>query len=133
MPADVCIQLRPDVRYGPAPRNTMDIYSPPKLVRGTPGPLWPNSGDADDWQPQHAYAADAPVPRALAPVVLFVHGGVWATGSKWHYTPMAARLCQAGCVVCVLEYSLYPAAAADCMVRMHVSMNCGRRPLRSRH
>jgi hypothetical protein len=51
-----------------------------------------------------------------SPVLLFVHGGVWATGSKWHYALMATRLAQAGIVACVMEYTLYPQANADRMV-----------------
>lgn len=51
-----------------------------------------------------------------APVLLFVHGGVWATGERWHYAPMATRLAQAGVVACVMSYSLYPKAMASDMV-----------------
>ncbi len=29
-------------------------------------------------------------------------------GEKWHYAPMAARLAQAGVIVGVLSYTLYP-------------------------
>lgn len=124
LPAELRIQLQPDVRYGPASRNTMDIYTPPRLASAAPMPLWPTKAERADWQSRYAQAVEGTVPRAPAPVVVFVHGGVWATGSKWHYTTMATRLCQAGCVVCVLEYSLYPTASADCMVRMHVSLLC---------
>jgi hypothetical protein len=38
-----------------------------------------------------------------APVVLFCHGGVWATGAKWHYSPMATRLAQAGVITAVMQ------------------------------
>jgi acetyl esterase/lipase len=52
-----------------------------------------------------------------APVVIFAHGGVWATGERWHFTRLANSLAEAGAVVCVIAYSLYPAVSADCMVR----------------
>ena len=35
----------------------------------------------------------------LAPVVFFVHGGIWATGDRSHFAPLATRLAQAGLVV----------------------------------
>ena len=38
-----------------------------------------------------------------APVVLFCHGGVWASGSKWHYAPLATRLAQAGVITAVMQ------------------------------
>ncbi|KAI8110556.1 hypothetical protein M9435_002230 [Picochlorum sp. BPE23] len=51
------------------------------------------------------------------PVVLFVHGGVWATGSKWHYSPLATRLAEEGIVTCVMEYSLFPSCETSTMVK----------------
>lgn len=51
------------------------------------------------------------------PVVLFVHGGVWATGSKWHYSPLATRLAEEGIVTCVMEYSLFPSCETSAMVK----------------
>lgn len=108
------VSLTAEVKYGPSRRNVMDVYSPcattaprgPKVISS----IHSNSS-------REVAAGNEPVPASLAPVVLFVHGGVWASGSKWHYALMAARLAQAGCVVCVMEYSLYPQANVDCMVR----------------
>jgi hypothetical protein len=37
------------------------------------------------------------------PIVLFCHGGVWASGAKWHYAPLATRLAQAGVVTAVMQ------------------------------
>eukprot|EP00892_Ulva_mutabilis_P005005 jgi/Ulvmu1/2877/UM146_0019.1 len=108
------VRLLTDVRYGPAPRNTMDVYTPPRPPQRAPTSPWP---DDNQWGGNRPHACSSNVPRALAPVVVYVHGGVWATGSKWHYAALATRLSQAGCVVCVLEYSLYPTANSDCMVR----------------
>ena len=50
-----------------------------------------------------------------APVVLFCHGGVWASGAAWHYAPLATRLAQAGVVTAVMQYTLFPAALAPQM------------------
>jgi len=44
------------------------------------------------------------------------HGGVWASGSKWHYAPMATMLAQAGILTAVMEYSLYPSATTEVMI-----------------
>jgi acetyl esterase/lipase len=49
-------------------------------------------------------------------VVLFVHGGVWASGSKWHYARMASRLAEEGITTCVMEYTLFPDCTCDRMV-----------------
>jgi acetyl esterase/lipase len=98
-----------DVKYGERPRNVMDIYSPCAANDVS------RSGASDSDCAKSAH--DAPQRAALAPVVLFVHGGVWASGAKWHYAQMATSLAQAGCVVCVMQYSLYPQVNCDCMVR----------------
>jgi acetyl esterase/lipase len=44
------------------------------------------------------------------PVVLFCHGGVWASGAKWHYSPMGSALAQLGVVSVMMQYTLYPQA-----------------------
>lgn len=80
------VQVKKGCRYGGRKRNTLDIYMP------------------------H-------VEREMSSnVVLFVHGGVWATGSAWHYAPFATRLAEEGIVTCVMEYSLYPSCLTDTMV-----------------
>lgn len=88
--SDGRVQVSKNCRYGSKERNILDVYMP---MRGKLGGS--NAGDT---------------------VVLFVHGGVWATGSKWHYAPLATRLAQEGIVTCVMEYSLYPSCHADTMV-----------------
>lgn len=102
------------MKYGPRIRNVMDIYSP----CAAPAAHSPRGSDSNHSKSSSEVTdGNEAVAASLAPVVLFVHGGVWASGSKWHYALMATRLAQEGCVVCVMEYSLYPQANLDCMVR----------------
>ena len=63
------VALARDVRYGPGPRQTADVWVPPG---------W--GGEAD------------PAPPAVA---LLVHGGVWSSGDKWTLGPAAAALAAA--------------------------------------
>ena len=77
-----------DLAYGTHPRQRLDVYLP---------------------------AAPATAPR---PLVVFVHGGRWSSGSKNLYRFVAAGLAERGIVVVVPNYRLYPevrmaAAAAD--------------------
>ena len=87
------VSIRRDVRYGKNNRNHMDIYVP-----GTD-----ESGSGDE-------------AKSKFPIALFCHGGVWASGSKWHYAPLACLLAQCGVITAVMEYSLYPDAKTDTMV-----------------
>eukprot|EP00879_Flechtneria_rotunda_P014519 GHRR01015171.1.p1 GENE.GHRR01015171.1~~GHRR01015171.1.p1 ORF type:complete len:369 (+),score=164.80 GHRR01015171.1:3289-4395(+) len=50
------------------------------------------------------------------PVVMFVHGGVWAAGERWHYAPMATCLARLGIIACVVQYTLYPSALVPQLV-----------------
>ncbi|GJP35649.1 hypothetical protein CLOM_g20167 [Closterium sp. NIES-68] len=50
--------------------------------------------------------------RKGRPVLFFVHGGVWASGEKWMYSPLAIRFAQSGAVVVTIQYTLYPEALA---------------------
>jgi acetyl esterase/lipase len=92
---NVGVSLSKDERYGPLSRNVVDVYRPPER---------PN---------ERGLGQPAGSPQ---PVVLFVHGGVWATGSKWHYVKMASRLAEEGITTCVIEYTLYPDSRAGSMV-----------------
>lgn len=87
-----------DVAYVPASapdfdeeRHVLDVYSPKKAA--------PNG--------------------AGYPVVLFIHGGSWTSGSKNIYTFIGRRLAKKGVVAVIINYRLAPAAqvpgqAADC-------------------
>jgi len=89
------VTLVKDVRYSEAERCVMDIYLPAQARLDTE-----IQGDTE----------------VDVPVALFCHGGIWATGSKWHYAPMATRLAEAGVIVAVMQYSLYPQALAPQMI-----------------
>eukprot|EP01025_Chloroclados_australasicus_P047541 TRINITY_DN5341_c0_g1_i1.p1 TRINITY_DN5341_c0_g1~~TRINITY_DN5341_c0_g1_i1.p1 ORF type:complete len:607 (-),score=44.67 TRINITY_DN5341_c0_g1_i1:1030-2850(-) len=41
------------------------------------------------------------------PVVVFVHGGAWATGDKWEMAAMGARLAESGIISCKINYTYY--------------------------
>lgn len=76
-----------DVGYGPAVRNTLDIYRP--LL-------------ADN-----AHTA--------VPVVIFVHGGGWNSGDKSYYKFVGAALAAQGYVAVLPNYRLYPQVKAAAM------------------
>lgn len=85
----------------------MDIYLPPNVeadsALGQLGEGDEGGAAAADNGRGGGAAADAAADGgpAGAPVVLFCHGGVWASGAKWHYAPLATRLAQAGVITAV--------------------------------
>lgn len=89
------VSLTRAIPYGPDPRNAIDIYLPCDHD---------SSDKSDDMH------------RVKWPVMLFVHGGVWAAGERFHYSPMAVRCAQAGIVTAVMSYTLYPQAKVPTMV-----------------
>ncbi len=72
----------PDLAYGPLPRQRLDLYLPAET------------------------GAEAPPP----PLVVFVHGGNWQTGSRKDYPFLAQALASRGMAVAVPDYRLYPEA-----------------------
>jgi acetyl esterase/lipase len=80
------VEVSANYRYGNRSRNVMDVYAPTTMKS----------------EPKE--------------VLLFVHGGVWASGAKWHYAPLATRLAQEGIMTCIMEYSLYPSCEVNTMV-----------------
>ncbi|MEI6458844.1 MAG: alpha/beta hydrolase [Pseudomonadota bacterium] len=74
------VRVDHDVVYGPLPRQRLDLYGP---------------------------AIAAAQPR---PVVVFVHGGSWNSGSKDLYRFVGSALAEQGVVVAVINYRLYPEA-----------------------
>jgi dienelactone hydrolase len=53
----------------------------------------------------------------LAPVVVFLHGGSWSWGQKWHYATIAQQLRHsAGCCVVVPDYPKFPTGTIVDMV-----------------
>ena len=80
------VEVSANCRYGNRARNVMDVYAPTTMK------------------------------TEAKEVLLFVHGGVWASGAKWHYAPLATRLAQEGILTCIMEYSLYPSCEVNTMV-----------------
>lgn len=53
----------------------------------------------------------------LSPVVVFIHGGSWGWGNKWHYATLAHNLrTSAACCVVVPDYPTYPSGTILDMV-----------------
>jgi acetyl esterase/lipase len=74
---------RTEVAYGPGPRQRMDVY---RALDSTGAPL-----------------------ATPAPVVIFVHGGSWHTGSKGDYAWVGKALAQQGFTAVLPNYGLMPA------------------------
>lgn len=72
--------------------------------------------------------ADEEAAKEARPVIVFVHGGVWASGEKWHYAPMATRLVQEGYVVVVPSYTLYP-DVRTCSMYLYSDVRAGCIPI----
>jgi acetyl esterase/lipase len=54
---------------------------------------------------------DVYTPKAEArAIVLFIHGGGWVTGARWHYALLGHTLTQQGFACVVPDYHLYPQA-----------------------
>ncbi|KAG0089745.1 hypothetical protein BGZ92_004266 [Podila epicladia] len=51
----------------------------------------------------------------LRPVVVFIYGGSWSSGSKLKYTLLGAKLRQMGYVVMIPDYTLYPKGSVNHM------------------
>ncbi|KAL3160057.1 hypothetical protein ABBQ38_009774 [Trebouxia sp. C0009 RCD-2024] len=95
----------------------MDIYIPSQTSYPPTRTTQQAIQNTAETSGQHASeAGQGAADSKQLPVALFCHGGVWATGAKWHYAPMAKQLAQAGVLTCVLQYSLYPDALAPQMV-----------------
>lgn len=105
----------------------MDLYFPKDHVHGLEAPEDLLSLLRDAYPvpiatprgpgPSAALSASTSSGFTPAPLALFVHGGVWATGERWHYSPMATRLAESGVIACVVSYSLFPQAQTPQMVR----------------
>ncbi|KAF9116201.1 hypothetical protein BGX27_004308 [Mortierella sp. AM989] len=50
-----------------------------------------------------------PRKNALQPVIVFIYGGAWSSGSKLIYTLVGARLRSMGYLVMIPDYSIFPA------------------------
>ncbi|KAG0230170.1 hypothetical protein BGW41_002592 [Actinomortierella wolfii] len=91
--------LLADIRYNPLrPDNKLDVHIPIEKIESSS-----NSGRSTD---NHELPANSH--RHLRPVVVFIYGGAWSSGSKWMYTLIGARLSQMGYVAVIPDYSTYP-------------------------
>jgi len=50
------------------------------------------------------------------PVVVFVYGGGWSSGSRWMYTLVGDRLAQLGYVAVIVDYTLFPEGDVEHML-----------------
>ena len=80
-----------DLRYGPGPKQTLDLYRP-------------------------LNAAAQP-----APLAIFIHGGYWRGGDKDEATLVVPALLEAGAVVANINYDLCPTISLDTMVEQIIS------------
>lgn len=78
---------RQEWRYGPHPRQILDLYLPPN---------------------HHVMNNAAPAPTPAPPLIMFVHGGAWGSGAKWMYRLVAAPFLRRGYAVVIPGYRTYP-------------------------
>ncbi len=104
MPATLEATLR-DARYGPDPRNRLDVFSLGNVVSAVPGSIAsPVPGNIA-----------SPVPGGGGrPVLVFVHGGGFTGGDKtrpgvFYYDNIGAWAARAGMVGVIMTYRLAPA------------------------
>lgn len=76
-----------DILYGDKPLQDLDIYYPKPLAQ--------------------AMKAESAIDKSY-PMVVFVHGGSWETGSKEEYAFVGQSLAQAGYVTAVINYRKAP-------------------------
>ncbi|KAG6546610.1 hypothetical protein Mapa_011799 [Marchantia paleacea] len=77
-----------NVRYGLAERNLLDVYTPSSCTS-----------------------------KSSLPVLMFVHGGVWASGDKSLFSPIGAILAHHGVIALLVQYTLYPQVPAKEQVK----------------
>ncbi|MGH7264704.1 MAG: alpha/beta hydrolase [Candidatus Rokuibacteriota bacterium] len=82
------LPCRLDVRWGPGPAATLDVFLPGPAAGGRP-----------------------------APINVFVHGGYWRALDKADFSFVAQGLVPAGIAVVVVNYPLIPTVDMDALVR----------------
>jgi acetyl esterase/lipase len=60
--------------------------------------------------------AVASASSGLLPIVVYVNGGVWSAGDSWSFAPLAKALSDAGLLVCIAQYRLFPSVLVPSMV-----------------
>lgn len=79
----------------------------------------------DVFMPKDAKATNS---ECLAPVLVFVHGGIWSSGSSLLYRAFGDQMAACGFTTIVLNYRLYPNASAleqssDLWLALHFLQN----------
>ncbi|KAF9437046.1 hypothetical protein BGZ76_002167 [Entomortierella beljakovae] len=83
-----------DVHYNQKrPDNKLDIYIPKP---------------EDSQLHQGKYGSTMRSNNTLRPVIVFIYGGAWSSGSRLIYTLVGARLQSMGYLVMIPDYSIYP-------------------------
>jgi len=98
------VSLKKDFKYGEDERQKFDVYLPPaRSIR---------RGKKDDYDDDEYEEREEEAENVRVPMAVFVHGGVWASGERWQFAPLAHRLAEEGIVAAVISYSLYPEKSA---------------------
>lgn len=86
-----------NIAYGDLEAEKLDVYQP----QGCEQPADGRRANSQD----------------LCPVLIWVHGGAWSSGSKELYSLVAQRLMPLGIVTVIPGYTLYPSATYDLQTR----------------
>lgn len=121
------VSMRRNVPYGNAARTTMDIYIPAADKRGH-GKGEPSAAATSSNQAASASGAElsnAPQAPHGAPVALFCHGGVWATGTQPAHLDCRHNLLQACHIPEKLSATLQLcSSAAHCLCPLKSMSEC---------
>ena len=66
---------------------------------------------------RHRHHLDVYPGASQAPVIVFVHGGAWSWGHKFHYASLCTTLSKLGYAVVNVNYHVYPMETVDVMIR----------------
>jgi len=107
------VTLRKGFKYGEGERQQFDVYLPSlRSIRRRGGRGGKRDVFDDDEYEVEEEEAENVNAAARVPMAVFVHGGVWASGERWQFAPLAHRLAEEGIVTAVISYSLYPEKSA---------------------
>ena len=94
---------RKDILYSSTGRS-LDVYPPSPAA--TPVTMTPAAASTPDT-----------VTMTPAPVVVFIYGGAWSSGDKETYTLLGKTLAEAGLMVVIPNYTLYPRGKIPTMLQ----------------
>ncbi|KAF9977154.1 hypothetical protein BGZ73_006825 [Actinomortierella ambigua] len=96
-----------DIQYNPLrPENKLDVHIPIEKFEANANSIRIGGRSMENHEAR--IKGGNTHSSHLRPVVVFVYGGAWSSGSKWMYTLIGARLSQMGYVAVIPDYSLYP-------------------------